>query len=69
MTWHMHAGEKKHYHHHKKDTDDTYGSGSGDQSGGYGGDTAGDQVLPPSPSVAYACRCQVFAQQPWMQHR
>ena len=34
------------HHHHKKDADNTYGGGGGDQSGGYGGDSTGDQVLP-----------------------
>ena len=62
MAWRMNAGEGKH-HHHKKDADDTYGGGggSGDQSGGYGGDSTGDQVLPPSPLVVDPCRCQGFA--------
>ena len=60
MTWRMHAGEGKH-HHHKKDTDDTYGRGDGDQSRGYGGDATGDQVLPPPPLVVYACCYQAFA--------
>ena len=66
-AWRMHAGEGKH-HHHKKDTDDTYGGGDGgDQSGGYGGGNTGDQVLPPSLSVVYACRCQVSPQRLCMQ--
>ena len=63
----MNAGEGKH-HHHKKDADNTYGGGGGDQSGGYGGDSTGDQVLPPSPAMTHRCSCEVSAQWVYLQY-